>query len=184
MGTEFFLAWMKAQWEEGDRRTLLGDNTGGGSVMLWPARFLCAGVCVSVVLIFIFVYIWLYTYVHSTISIVRGGRDWSYLELPKNSEYKNCDNLERIITYTYTVVYALCVSHCIACVLHRCNNRTRTIKLHWKEIRICPFIRDAQMSERHWLGRNGTSKNRDSENRQCKLLNSDLRWTYHNVTTE
>jgi hypothetical protein len=36
---------MKAQWDEGRGRILLGDNTGGGAVMLWPIRLRCAGVC-------------------------------------------------------------------------------------------------------------------------------------------
>jgi hypothetical protein len=34
---------MKAQGDEGDGRTLLGDNTGGGAVMRVPIRFQCAG---------------------------------------------------------------------------------------------------------------------------------------------
>jgi hypothetical protein len=38
------LAGMKAHWYESGRRTLLGDNTGGGAVMLWPTQFHCFGV--------------------------------------------------------------------------------------------------------------------------------------------
>jgi hypothetical protein len=44
---EFFLAGMKAHWDEGGRRILLGDNTGSGAVMLRPVRFQCVGVCIS-----------------------------------------------------------------------------------------------------------------------------------------
>ena len=40
---KIFLAVMKAQWEEGDGRILLNDDTGGGMAMLRPTRFLCAG---------------------------------------------------------------------------------------------------------------------------------------------
>jgi hypothetical protein len=36
---KMFLAAMKAQREEGDGRLLLGDDTGGGTVMLRPTRF-------------------------------------------------------------------------------------------------------------------------------------------------
>jgi len=39
----FFLGEMKAQWDEGDGRILLGDNTGGGAAMLWPIMFQCVG---------------------------------------------------------------------------------------------------------------------------------------------
>jgi hypothetical protein len=38
---------MKAQREEGGGRRLLGDNTGGGAVMLWPISFQCIGVWIS-----------------------------------------------------------------------------------------------------------------------------------------
>jgi hypothetical protein len=34
MQTEFFIAAIEAQWEEGGGRILLGDNTGVGEVML------------------------------------------------------------------------------------------------------------------------------------------------------
>jgi hypothetical protein len=36
---EFFRAVVKAQWDEGGGRLLLGDNTGGGAVMLRPVGF-------------------------------------------------------------------------------------------------------------------------------------------------
>jgi hypothetical protein len=38
MRPKFFLAGMKAQWNEGGWRVLLGDNTSTGSVMLRPVR--------------------------------------------------------------------------------------------------------------------------------------------------
>ena len=41
---EFSLAEMKVLRGEVGRRILLGDNTGGGEVMLRPIRFQCAGV--------------------------------------------------------------------------------------------------------------------------------------------
>jgi len=34
---------MEAQLDEGDGRILLGDNSGGGEVMLWPIRFQYVG---------------------------------------------------------------------------------------------------------------------------------------------
>ena len=43
----FFLAGMKAQWHQGGRRILLGDNTGGGAIMLQPIKFHCVGDQVS-----------------------------------------------------------------------------------------------------------------------------------------
>jgi hypothetical protein len=41
MLTEFFLAAMKAQRDEGGGRILLGDNTGFGTVMLPPIKLHC-----------------------------------------------------------------------------------------------------------------------------------------------
>ena len=38
---------MRAQWEGGDGRILLGDDTGGGTVVLRPIMFRCAGVLIS-----------------------------------------------------------------------------------------------------------------------------------------
>ena len=46
MRAEFCLAAMKAQWRSCGRM-LLGDNTGGGAVMLRPVRFEYTGVRVS-----------------------------------------------------------------------------------------------------------------------------------------
>jgi len=40
-------AGMKAQWDEGDGRILLGDNIGCVAVLLRPIRFRCAGVWTS-----------------------------------------------------------------------------------------------------------------------------------------
>jgi hypothetical protein len=34
---------MNVQWDEGSGRILLGDNTGGGAVMLQPIWFQCVG---------------------------------------------------------------------------------------------------------------------------------------------
>jgi hypothetical protein len=44
---EFFLKEMKAQGDEGGGRILLGDNTGGGVVMLLPSRFQCVVIRIS-----------------------------------------------------------------------------------------------------------------------------------------
>jgi len=44
---EFFLAGMRQKWDEGGGRVLLGDNTRGGEVMMWPIRFQCDPVCIS-----------------------------------------------------------------------------------------------------------------------------------------
>ena len=40
----FFLAIMKAQRDDGVGRILLGDNTGGGALVMRPIRFQCDGV--------------------------------------------------------------------------------------------------------------------------------------------
>jgi quinol-cytochrome oxidoreductase complex cytochrome b subunit len=53
---------MKAQWDEGSGRILLGDNTGGGAVMLQPIRFQCVGVCFSLGLFSVCMYRWPYIY--------------------------------------------------------------------------------------------------------------------------
>jgi len=50
---EFFLAGMNAQRDQGSVRILLGDNTGGGAVRLWPIGFQCVGVWISVGPLFI-----------------------------------------------------------------------------------------------------------------------------------
>ena len=42
-----FLVTVKAQWEQNGGRLLLGDDTGGEAVTLWPSRFLCAEVWIS-----------------------------------------------------------------------------------------------------------------------------------------
>jgi len=42
-GAKFFLVGKKAHRDKGDGRMLLGNNTSGGAVMLWPIRFHCAG---------------------------------------------------------------------------------------------------------------------------------------------
>jgi len=39
MCTEVFLTGMKTKRDEGCRRMLLGNNTGGGAAMLQPIRF-------------------------------------------------------------------------------------------------------------------------------------------------
>jgi hypothetical protein len=38
---------MKAQLDEAGGRILLGNNTGGTAVMLWPLRFLCVVIRIS-----------------------------------------------------------------------------------------------------------------------------------------
>jgi len=57
-GAEFFRAGMKVQRDEGDGRILLGDNTGGGTVRLWPIKLRCVGVWISTILSYIYIYIW------------------------------------------------------------------------------------------------------------------------------
>jgi hypothetical protein len=42
--TEFFFAGKIVKWEEGRGRILLGDNTGGGTVMLRLTKLECVGV--------------------------------------------------------------------------------------------------------------------------------------------
>jgi hypothetical protein len=44
---EFFLAGKKAQGGKGGRKTLLGDNIGGGVVTVRPLTFQCVGVWIS-----------------------------------------------------------------------------------------------------------------------------------------
>jgi hypothetical protein len=39
-----FYSGMKAQWDEGFGRILLGDNTNGNEVMLRPIGFQCVGI--------------------------------------------------------------------------------------------------------------------------------------------
>jgi len=57
MRFECFRDWLKAQWHEGDGRVLLGDNTGGGAVMLLRNRFRCAGVRISAGLLCMYIVI-------------------------------------------------------------------------------------------------------------------------------
>jgi hypothetical protein len=44
---KFFLAGMKAKWDEAGGRILLGDNTGGRIVLLQPIRFKWVGVWIA-----------------------------------------------------------------------------------------------------------------------------------------
>jgi len=53
---------MTAQLDERGGRIPLGDNTGGGTVMLRPIRFHCVGVWMSVCLPFTYIYSWPYVY--------------------------------------------------------------------------------------------------------------------------
>jgi hypothetical protein len=45
----FMLEWKHNETSDGGR-ILLGNNTSGGAVMLWPVRFQCIGVPVSTAL--------------------------------------------------------------------------------------------------------------------------------------
>jgi hypothetical protein len=47
VGAEIFIVRMKVQRVEGGGRILLGDNTGGGTVMLQPIKFQKVGVRIS-----------------------------------------------------------------------------------------------------------------------------------------
>ena len=44
MRAEFFLAGMKARWEDGGGRILLGDKRGGRAFVLRPTNFHCVGI--------------------------------------------------------------------------------------------------------------------------------------------
>jgi len=55
-GPNFFLAVMRAQCDNGGGRILLGDNKGGGAVMLRAIRVKYVGVCISAGLPFIYRY--------------------------------------------------------------------------------------------------------------------------------
>jgi len=47
MSAELFLMGMKAKWDEGSGRILLGDNKDYGEVVPRPIRFQCTGVWIS-----------------------------------------------------------------------------------------------------------------------------------------
>jgi hypothetical protein len=76
---ELFHAEMKPQGDEGGGRIMLGDNTGGGVVMLRPGRFQCDVIRISSGLLrarvqththrhthtySIYIYIYIYIYIH------------------------------------------------------------------------------------------------------------------------
>ena len=61
-------------WDEGGGRTLLGDNRGGGAVILQPTRLWRVGVWISFGLSCRYIHIWLYVY--STATCVRPSRTW------------------------------------------------------------------------------------------------------------
>jgi len=44
---EYFLVRTQAKSDKVGGRTLLGDNTGGGALTLWPIRFQWVGVCLG-----------------------------------------------------------------------------------------------------------------------------------------
>jgi hypothetical protein len=50
----FFFAGMKGEWDEGDGRILLGDNTGDGAAMMQPIKLQRVGVWISNELLFIY----------------------------------------------------------------------------------------------------------------------------------
>ena len=50
---------METQSDEGGGRVLLGDNAGGGAVMLWLLRFQCVRVWTSAGLPGTYIYSWL-----------------------------------------------------------------------------------------------------------------------------
>ena len=55
---KFFLAETKAQWDEGDGRILLSDNTGCGAALLRPNKYHCGEVFMSAALPRIYRYSW------------------------------------------------------------------------------------------------------------------------------
>lgn len=57
---QVFLCGMKAEWDEGDGRILLGDNTSGEAVILQPLRVQCVEVLISTGLQGVCMYSWPY----------------------------------------------------------------------------------------------------------------------------
>lgn len=57
---QVFLCGVKAEWDEGDRRVQLGNNTSGEAVMLQPLRFQCVEVLISTGLQGVCLYSWPY----------------------------------------------------------------------------------------------------------------------------
>ena len=59
-----FFPWRKCkQWDEDGGRVLLGDNAGGGVVMVRPIRFQCVGFRISIGPTCIYIYMKIRTYV-------------------------------------------------------------------------------------------------------------------------
>ena len=65
--TKFVLEEMKAKWEEGGRRIVLGDDKGSGTVTLWPIRFHCVKIKL---LLDYAVYTHTHTHTHIYVSIL------------------------------------------------------------------------------------------------------------------
>lgn len=84
-----FLSETREQWEEGGRRILLGDNTGGRTVI----TFRCVGVWISIGIPFVHMYIWPYVYSVPTCSNLHSRRTFrnvrSYYESRRVSVYFN-----------------------------------------------------------------------------------------------
>ena len=72
MCAQFFVAGMEAKWHEGYGRTLLGDDTWGEAVMLWPITFRYFGVLTSTGIPSI------YTQINSTICIDAFGQLYAW----------------------------------------------------------------------------------------------------------
>jgi hypothetical protein len=62
MRAKFFLPVMEAQWNEGGRRILLGDNTGNEAVLPRPIKYHYVGVRISAGLPHTRAYIWPHTH--------------------------------------------------------------------------------------------------------------------------
>jgi hypothetical protein len=85
---EFFVAGVKAQWDEGGGGILLGDNTSGGVVMLRPIRLqwvgsldlswtaLCVCVCVYIYIFFFSIFMIIFDILK--IRIVPGRTECAY----------------------------------------------------------------------------------------------------------
>ena len=56
ISAEFLLAGMKAEWDAGGGRIVLGDTTGGWAVILRPVRFHCVEAWISTRLPFVYIH--------------------------------------------------------------------------------------------------------------------------------
>ena len=79
MRTEYFLAAMEKQRDEGEGRILLGDNTGGAAVQLRQVRFRLVGTSLSTE------HTCTYIYIHKQLTIRRYIQFWIVRDLPERN---------------------------------------------------------------------------------------------------